>query len=123
MNKSEFYKKYYTRLENQELNEAGYPNLIFLGDPITTEEQWNKFLETEIELDEFVKLSPDAAKILGVEFVPPYTQSRIYPEIGEQLDGIYKALLAVKESGIDLGTEASEYLDSITTVKTEFPKN
>lgn len=124
MTKSEFYKKYYTRLEGQELNEEGYPShIIFLHQPITHEDQWNQFLEDEIDLPEFFKLSEDACAVANVEYVRPYTQSRLYPEIGEQLDGIYKGLLAIRESGVDLGVEANNYINSITSVKTEFPKN
>lgn len=123
MNKSEFYKKYYTRQEGQCLNEHGYPNIMFVDGAITNEAQWNKFLETEIEVDEFLRLSPDACTVAGVEYVMPYTQARRYPSEGEQLDGIYKSLLALKESGINLGTAGNEYLDSITAIKTEFPKN
>jgi hypothetical protein len=124
MTKSEFYKIWYsTRLSGQELNEEGYPNISFKSDLITTEEKWQEFLETEIDLDEFVKLSEEACEILGVEYVKPYKDARIYPQITEQLDGIYKSLLAIKNSGVGIGTEGTAYLDSITAVKEEFPKN
>jgi hypothetical protein len=124
MTKSEFYKIWYsTRLPGQELNEEGYPNLTFKGDLITTEEKWQEFLETEINLEEFVRLSEEACEILGVEYVKPYKDARIYPQITEQLDGIYKTLLAIKNSGVGIGTEGTAYLDSITAVKEEFPKN
>ena len=125
MTKSEFYKIWYsTRLEGQVLNEHGYPNLSFKNyDSITTEEQWQEFLETEIELDEFVKFSEKACEILGVEYVKSYKDARIYPQITDQLDGIYKTLLSIKNSGVGIGTEGEAYLDSITAVKEEFPKN
>lgn len=124
MTKSEFYKKWYSeRLENQTLQENGYPNVEFKGDLITTEEQWQEFLETEIEPSEFAKLSPEAADMLGLEYVTPHWISRVYPDVGEQLDGIYKSLKAIKDSGVSIGTDGEEYVDSITAIKTEFPKN
>lgn len=124
MNKSEFYKVWYsTRFEHQELNEHGYPNVLFKGEEITTEEQWQEFLENELELEEFSRMSSEACDVLGIEYVKPYTLSREYPLMGEQLDGIYKCLMAVKSSGVDLGEEGNAYLDSITTVKETFPKN
>lgn len=124
MNKSEFYKIWYTR-EGQErdLNPEGYPNLSFMGENITTEDQWTAFLEDELELEDFARLDEDACEIMGVTYSKPYTLSREYPFQGDQLDGIYKALIAVQASGIDLGTDATAYLDSVTSVKTEFPKN
>ena len=124
MTKSEFYKKWYsTRLENQSLQENGYPNVSFKGELISTEEQWQEFLEAEIELDKFKKLSAEAAEMLGEEYVQPYTQARIYPDLTEQLDGVYKSLKAIKDSGVDLGTEGNAYIDSITAVKEANPKN
>lgn len=123
MTKSEFYKIWYTRLDGQNLNESGYPDVLFLGKPITTEKQWQKFLENEVDLDEFVKLSEEACEILGVKYEKPHQQARIYPEITDQLDGIYKCLMSIKNSGIDIGEEGNSYLDSITAVKEQFPKN
>lgn len=124
MTKSEFYKIWYTRRPEQKLNKSGYPSdLFFKGELITTEKQWEEFLEAEIDLDEFVRLSEEACEILGVEYVKPYKLSRVYPNIGDQLDGIYKSLLAIKNSGVDLGPEGDDYLDSITQVKEQFPKN
>lgn len=124
MTKSEFYKIWYsTRLEGQALQANGYPNVLFKGEFITTEEQWEEFLETEIELSEFVKLSKEAADILGVEYVEPYWKTRVYPDVGDQLDGIYKSLKAIKDSGIDIGAEGDAYVDAITAVKEGSPKN
>lgn len=124
MTKSEFYKIWYsTRLDNQKLNEEGYPNLTFKGDSITTEEQWQEFLENEIDLPEFQRLSKEACEILEVEYVKPYLQSRIYPDMGDQLDAIYKSILTIKNSGVDIGDAGNAYLDSITAIKEEFPKN
>lgn len=124
MTKSEFYKKWYsTRLEGQALQENGYPNVVFKGEQITTEEQWQEFLENEIDPSEFKRLSAEAAEILGEEYVQPYTQTRIYPDLAEQLDGVYKSLKAIKDSGVDLGAEGDAYIASITAVKEASPKN
>jgi len=124
MTKSEFYKIWYsTRIDGQALQENGYPNVVFKGEQITTEEQWEEFLENEIDPSEFKRLSAEAAEILGEEYVQPYTQTRIYPDLSEQLDGVYKSLKAIKDSGVDLGTEGDEYLASITAVKEASPKN
>jgi hypothetical protein len=124
MTKSEFYKKWYsTRLENQTLQENGYPNVLFKGDIISNEDEWNEFLENELEPAELAKVSSEAADMLGVEYVQPYWQTRIYPEITEQLDGIYKSLKAIKDSGTSLGDEGDAYLDAITAVKEGSPKN
>lgn len=124
MTKSEFYKIWYsTRLPGQELREDGYPNVLFKGKYIISEEQWLEFLETEIEVDEFARLSPDAAAMLGREYVVPYTQSRVYPDANEQLDGIFKSLLALKTAGISLGAEGDAYIASVKAVKDQFPKN
>ena len=123
--KSEFYKLWLTRNEWQIINAQGYPDHLndLKGDPITTEEQWDKFLETQPEIEEFVRLDEDAANFQEVPFAKPYDSVRQYPRAGDQLDAIYKALLSVRSSGIDLGSDADAYLDSITAVKTEVPKN
>jgi hypothetical protein len=124
MTKSEFYKIWYsTRLEGQCLQEDGYPNVQWQGKYVTTEEQWLAFLENEVELAEFVRLDADAAAIMGQEYVMPYTRARVYPDQNEQLDGIYKSLLALKTAGISLGTEGDAYIASVKAVKDQFPKN
>ena len=122
MEKSEFYKLWYTRQDGAVLNEYGFPPVLWLAQPVITEEQWTDFLELEPEVEDFVKLSEEAAEVAGVPFVAPHVIVRKYPEPTDQLDGIYKALLAIKESGIDIGTAGTEYLDSITAVKTSVPK-
>lgn len=124
MTKSEFYKIWYsTRLDGQTLQANGYPNVSWKGDHITDEEQWQEFLQNEIELDEFVKLSKEACEILGAVYVEPYWKTRSYPDIGNQLDGIYKSLKAIKQSGVDIGADGENYLASITKVKEDSPKN
>jgi hypothetical protein len=122
MDKSEFYKKWYTRQEGVELNEYGFPPLKVGDFNITTEEQWDKFLQLEMEPAEYAKLDSDAADLLGVPFVASHVLVRQYPPESDQLDGIYKALLAIKEAGINIGAAGTEYLNSITAVKTAVPK-
>lgn len=126
MDKSEFYKSWYTKEWNTELNEFGFPPppILWLAEPITTQEQWDQFLELEPSVEDFLKTCPEASAHANVPFVRPHTYSRAeaYPDVKDQLDGVYKALLAIKASGIDLGSDAHAYLDSITAVKTEFPK-
>lgn len=122
--KSEFYKIWYVRFDHQSLNAEGYPSHLSWGDGyITTKAQWDGFVDNEPEIEDFVRWDEDAANLQEVPFVRPYDRAREYPNEGDQLDGIYKALLAVKASGINLGSAADAYLDSITAVKTEFPKN
>ena len=124
MTKSEFYKQWYsTRFEHQTLQENGYPNVEWQGNIITTEEDWQAFLELEMEPAELAKVSQPAAEMLGIEYVEPYWRTRVYPDVGDQLDSIYKSLKAIKDSGVDLGTDGSAYVDEITTIKTENPKN
>jgi hypothetical protein len=124
MTKSEFYKTWYsTRLEGQSLQENGYPNVIFKGEYISTEEVWEEFLVTEIDPAELKRLDAQAAEILGEEYVQPYTETRMYPGLDEQLDGVYKSLKAIADSGVSLGTEGDAYIASITAVKEANPKN
>lgn len=122
MNKSEFYKLWYTRQEDQELNEQGFPPILINNNPITTEEQWTNFIALEMDVEDFLKVNKEACELVGVQFVPPHIMVRQYPSISDQLDGIYKSLLAIKESGVDLGTAGDAYLDSITAVKDQTPK-
>jgi hypothetical protein len=124
MTKSEFYKTWYsTRFEAQSLQENGYPNVIFKGEYISTEEVWEEFLVTELDPAEFKRLDAQAAEILGEEYVQPYTETRMYPGLDEQLDGVYKSLKAIADSGVSLGTEGDAYIASITAVKEANPKN
>lgn len=117
MNKSDFYKLWYTRSEDTELNDEGFPPVLWLGDPITTEEQWNDFLSLEVDVEDFLKINAEACALIGAEFIPPHSLTRTYPSISEQLDGIYKSLLAIQKSGVDLGPDGDAYINSIKEVK------
>ena len=122
MNKSEFYKQWLTRLPGVDLNEYGYPPVLWKGFPITTEQEWQDFLLLENEVEDFHKISKDAAEFSGKTYVAPHSVVRVYPDHTDQLDGIYKALLALKNAGQDLGPAGNAYIDSISAVKTQFPK-
>jgi len=47
---------------------------------------------------------------------------KAYPEIGDQLDVIWKQLSKFKEDGQDLIPEADDLLDSISNTKTKYTK-
>ena len=120
MNKSDFYKQWYSTERGQDLNSAGYPPCGFLGEEITTEDQWNDFLANELDLDEFKRLSEKACEVLGETYVKPYTLSRQYPELTDQLDQLYHDVDAGK-----LGADAKTgtWFAAVKAVKDEFPKN
>lgn len=139
MTKSEFYIAWHTH-KGCELSTAGYPKLSFAkhanpddNDPtwvpsdepmfIETEDDWNQYLLTEPEVEFLCRHDPEACEIAGVEFQTPYTQSRRYPNIGDQLDNIYKTLKTLKDAGVDLGEAGASYVDAITLIKETFPKN
>jgi hypothetical protein len=121
MNKSDFYKTWYVR-HGQPLNEYGYPPVLWQALPITDETEWQAFLQMEPDPEDFVLYNEEAANHAGVPYTKPHKYARTYPALAEQLDGIYKALMAVKASGMDLGAEGNAYLDSITAIKTAHPK-
>lgn len=140
MTKSEFYILWYHN-RGYELSDFGYPMVNFNkfanddNDPnyipsddeaeakVITEADWNKFLETEVEISDLCRHSEEACEIVGIAYQKPYEYARIYPEIGNQLDDIYKSLKTLKDSGIDLGVDGNNYVDSITNIKESNPKN
>lgn len=141
MNKSDFYKIWHSK-RGHALSVHGYPMVPFAkyadhdnNDPeyvpseqeknpvVETEADWNKFLETQVEVSDLCRHSEEACEIAGIVFEKPYEIARKYPQIGDQLDDIYKALKALKDSGIDLGADGNAYVDSITQIKETYPKN
>tara|TARA_E500000331_G_scaffold302819_1_gene304952 strand:- start:605 stop:973 length:369 start_codon:yes stop_codon:yes gene_type:complete len=122
MNKSEFYKKWYTEARDPavQLNSDGYPPCGHLGKEITTEEQWTRFLQDELELDVFKRLDEKACEIMGETYSKPYTMSREYADLGDQLDQLYHDIDDGK-LGADAKT-GSWYL-AVKKVKDDFPKN
>ena len=138
MTKSEFYIIWYSQ-RGYELSAEGYPVVTFTkfanpGDadpttvppeprPVETLADWENFLLTEPEVELLCRNDPRACEIAGVEFQTPYTQSRQYPNIGDQLDNIYKTLKTLKDAGVDLGEAGASHVDAITLIKETFPKN
>ena len=122
MNKSEFYKKWYTEGRDPavSLNSDGYPPCGFLGEEITTEAQWTAFLANELDLDVFKRLDEKACELMGETYAKPYTMSRQYAELTDQLDQLYHDIDDGK-LGADAKT-GSWYL-AVKAVKDEFPKN
>lgn len=120
MNKSDFYKQWYSTEREQELNSSGYPPCGFMGEDITTEEQWTAFLVNEIDLDEFKRLNERAAEILGETYEKPYEWAREYPELPEQLDKLYHDV-----DGGKFGADAKTgtWFTAVKKVKDDFPKN
>ncbi len=122
MNKSDFYKQWYSTERQGSLNSDGYPDCGFLGEEITTEEQWTAFLALELELDDFKRLDGRAAEILdpGTEWKRPHEWVREYPDLPEQLDALYKDIDAGK-----LGADAKTgtWYTAIKAVKDGTPKN
>ena len=45
-----------------------------------------------------------------------------YPKLDPQLDGIFHALKAVRDSGVDLGEAGNAYVDEIQAIKDSNPK-
>ena len=120
MNKSDFYKQWYSTERGQELNSDGYPPCGFMGAEITTEAQWTDFLANEIELDQFKRLNERAAEMLGETYEKPYEWAREYPEIPDQLDKLYHDVDAGK-FGADAKTGG--WFTAVKKVKDDFPKN
>ncbi len=46
-----------------------------------------------------------------------------YPDIGDQLDALWKALEILKTQGTNIGVDADTILTSITNIKAKYPKN
>ena len=45
-----------------------------------------------------------------------------YPDIGDQLDALWKIIEKLVDDNVDIGDEGYEMLDQIQTVKTTYPK-
>tara|TARA_E500000331_G_scaffold66080_1_gene60796 strand:+ start:1372 stop:1734 length:363 start_codon:yes stop_codon:yes gene_type:complete len=120
MNKSEFYLKWYSEECGRELNEHGYPPCGFKGKEIETADEWTDYLTTEIDLDDFCKLSERACEILGQTWQVPYVQARNYPDMGDQLDQLFWDI-----DGGKLGADAKTgaWYTAIKKIKDDNPKN
>jgi hypothetical protein len=130
MSKDEFYRlQYESRNPGSNIPADEFPPVPVPGENkiAETEEEWLTALTYEMDVDDYVRVSPVACEIAGVDYVHPheYTRTQSYPAHNEQLDSIYKALKSIKDgdNGIELGDEADGYLDNITAIKEGAPKN
>lgn len=49
-------------------------------------------------------------------------RSKVYPEVGDQLDAIFKMACALKEQGISLPADTLAWIDQCQAVKETYPK-
>ena len=58
-----------------------------------------------------------------IKLATEYKEKRVkeYPEIGDQLDAVYKTFTFLKANGADMGPDGDAYLDSINAVKNQIP--
>ena len=120
MNKSDFYKQWYSTEKGKDLNSDGYPPEKFQGEDITTEAQWTDFLANELETDDFKRLNERACEILGGTWAVPYEWSRNYPDIGDQLDALYHD---IDDGKLGADAKTGTWYTAVKAVKDEFPKN
>ena len=61
-----------------------------------------------------------------MKIIPNYdhtvSRAKSYPDVGDQLDAIYKTFLHLHTQGIDLGEDGVDWLKTIYTIKEGFPK-
>ena len=65
---------------------------------------------------------PDMDDDSALDFNYQQTRRTFYPRTDPQLGAIWKALKAIKESGVDIGTSATNMLNQIEAIKTTYPK-
>ena len=134
MNKSDFYKKWYSEHKGYDLNAQGYPSgsaeaidagagLGWLGEEIPTAEQWAAFVDNEPSLEHMKRFDKDAYVLDGgveADYKRPHEFEREYPELTEQLDKLYKDVDAGK-----LGADAKtgDWYTAVKAVKDGYPKN
>ena len=75
--------------------------------------------DTEIEK---VKTEAKAAASEYAMMQYKFDRKNAYPEIGDQLDAIWKHLAAARDAGSELGAEAADILDEIIAVKNKYKK-
>ena len=67
-----------------------------------TSQEYNDYMETRLSYDQ--------------------KRKRHYPQIGDQLDRIFKTFKYLSDNGIDLGIDGNAWVAEIEAVKQEFPK-
>jgi hypothetical protein len=65
---------------------------------------------------------PDMDDDSPLDFNYQGTRKKFYPRTDPQLGAIWKALKAIKESGVDIGASATAMLTQIEAIKTTYPK-
>ena len=70
------------------------------------------------------KLEKKESEIISEIASNEYKRKRLleYPDIGDQLDSIYKIFKKMKESGIDMGVDGDNWINKISNIKTSNPK-
>jgi hypothetical protein len=134
--------EFYLRLDNllpeetEDGNKIATADLILPTRPIgepkdgsqevrqVTKAEFTAWVNTQPAIDDPVHNSHKGNIVKGTEWVKEYTVSRVgeYPDVKDQLDGIYKALKAISASGISFGADADAYIASVDKVKVDFPK-
>lgn len=74
-------------------------------------EDWLKAASSEEEYKEYKKDKSHQGKRLSE-----------FPNIGDQLDIIYKTFKHLQANGIDLGEDGKQWVEKIDSVKAKFPK-
>jgi hypothetical protein len=85
-----------------------------------TEEEFEKYLEMCSDPDELLAREEYASDENNYMWKCGRVQE--YPKLDPQLDGIFHALKAIRDQGIDLGTAGNAYVDTILEVKEKYPK-
>ncbi|KKL10218.1 hypothetical protein LCGC14_2558060 [marine sediment metagenome] len=47
---------------------------------------------------------------------------KVYPQVGDQLDSIFKIVKLLKRQEVDVGADGQEWLDQLQAVKDKYPK-
>tara|TARA_A100001201_G_scaffold119088_1_gene102654 strand:- start:190 stop:621 length:432 start_codon:yes stop_codon:yes gene_type:complete len=79
-----------------------------------TEEEWNSWVKNAPHVD----LHNDSP----FDFNYQGQRKEFYPDANTQLGAIWKALDAIEQSGVDIGTSASAMLTKIKAIKAKYPK-
>ena len=89
-----------------------------------TETDFKEYVKTMPTLEEIAKEKEDRLEESKRFFVPEYAKERAnqYPKIGDQIDALIKAVAKIKTSGVDIGSDATALLETITNIKTSIPK-
>jgi len=62
-------------------------------------------------------------QVLRFKCSPQELRRNAYPDVGEQLDALYKLAAALRAQGISLPDEVQQWIESCAEVKQRFPKS